>query len=106
MNLIELNEKLEVISEEYPQKIRQLQEAEMKYNLRFWDLLLHSGMGNQASREAEASLVCQEEGLLEPLQILRADVKALYHQKDCFQEISRNLRALQVGQTEIKGSEL
>ena len=98
MTLPEVNEKLARIAEEYPRKLKQLQEAEITFNLRFWDLLLHSGMGTIGAKEAEANLTCNQEGLLEPLQILRADVKGLYHEKDCFTEIARNLRAIQVGQ--------
>lgn len=104
MTLAEINIKLEVLLHTYPQKLKELQEAELKYNLRYWDLFLKSGMGTVGAKEAEANLACNTEGLLEPLQILRADVKALYHKKDFYLEIARNLRAMQVGQerTEVE----
>lgn len=105
MELPELNQKLGEIAIAYSQKIKELQEAELKYNLRFWDLVLRSGMGTIAAKEAEANTICNEEGLLEPLQILRADIKALYNQKDCYIEISKNTRALLVGQGNREGGE-
>lgn len=98
MTLLEINQELLKIAEVYPQKSRELREAELRFNLRFWHLLLNSRLGTIAAKEAEANMICNEEGLLEPLQILRADVKALYHRKDCFIEVARNLRALRVGQ--------
>ena len=102
MTLENINIQLEDLITEYPKKIKELQEAELKYNLRFWDLLLHSGMGTIATKEAESNLICKEEGLLEPVQILRADVKSLYHKKDFLLEISRNLRFLLVGQDKLE----
>ncbi len=97
VNITEANLILEQIADELPAKILELVKVQQKYDLRFWDLILHSGMGNQAAREAEANLVCQEEGLLVPVQNLKGEVKALYNKKDCYTEIARNLRVLQVG---------
>lgn len=96
MNLTEVNDKLLEIAVQLPAKLQDQREAEARYNLRFYDLMLKSGMGNQEKRDAEANLVCQEEGLLEPVQVLRADVRSLYHMKDCFISIASNLRAMQV----------
>lgn len=98
MTLPEVNQKLLEIAQVYPPKVRALQQAELQFNLRFWHLFLHSGMGTIGAKEAEANTICNEEGLLEPVQLLRADVKALYHEKDCFLAIAANLRAAQVGQ--------
>lgn len=95
MTLLEVNQKLEEIAVDYASKIRELREAELRYNLRFYDLLLHSGMGTIVAKEAEANTVCHEEGLLEPVQTLRAEVKSLYYEKDCYIEIGKNLRTIQ-----------
>lgn len=99
MTLTELNSKLLLLSKSYGEKIELLQKAELAFNLRFSYLIIHSARANQASREAEANLVCQEEGLLEPVQILKADVKKLYFDKECYIELSKNMRILQVDST-------
>jgi hypothetical protein len=98
MTLFDVNTKLTELAVALPTKIREMQEAELKYNLRFWHLLLSSGMGTIGAKEAEANVICNNEGLLEPVQILRADVRALYHEKDCYLAIAANLRSGQVGE--------
>ena len=95
MNLADVTKKLEEITAMYSQKIRELQKAELAYNLRFWHLVLHSGLGTITAKEAEANTVCNEEGLLEPVQVLRADIKALYYEKDCYIELSKNIRIME-----------
>ena len=97
MTLQEVNQELEKIAKELFEKVKAHQAAEYNYNIRFWDLLIHSGMGTVAAKEAEANLTCKEEGLLEPLQELRGEVRGLYHMKDCYIAIAANLRAMQVG---------
>ncbi len=97
MTLPDVSRKLFELSEAYSEKIRELRQAELAFNRRFWHLLLVSGMGTIVAKEAEANTICNEEGLLEPLQILRAEVKALYYEKDCYIEIAKNLRAIEVG---------
>lgn len=100
MNLIEVSYKLEVIAQQLTLKIPQLQEADAKFQLRFADLVLHSAGGTIAAREAEANLTCEQEGLLSPLYDLKGDVRALYHQKDCYIAIAANLRAMLRGEYE------
>ena len=101
MTLSECNDTLIAIAKQLKETIISHNQAERKYHLRFWDLLLHSGMGTIVAKEAEANLVCQEEGLLEPLQILRADLRALLNEKECYIEISRNLRVLTFGEEKV-----
>ena len=101
MNLTEVNGKLLEIANTLERLIPQLSKAELAYDLRFYDLLLHSGLGTIAAKEAEAKLTCQQEGLLEPVQNMKGDVRLLYHQKDCYIEISRNLRAIAHERDEI-----
>lgn len=93
--LQEINERLEKIIPEIATTTIALRKLEIVYNLRFWDLILHSGMGNQAAREAEANLTCETEGLLEPLQLMKADLRALLNEKECLIAISANLRVLE-----------
>ena len=96
MRLEETNTKLQQLAETYAQRVRELQKAELAYNLRYWHLFVNSGMGTVGAKEAAANLTCQEEGLLEPLQILRADMKALQYERECYVAIASNLRVLQV----------
>lgn len=98
-------QRIEEIASELPQKIRELQKADLAYNLRFWDLILHSGMGTIAAKEAEANLTCNEEGLLEPVQMLRADVRALYHEKDCYIVLAKGLKGEIGAQPQFGGEE-
>ena len=98
MTLQEATQSLEELSQKLPQKIKEHQQADTAYMLRFYELTLKSGMGTIVAKEAEANVICNEEGLLQPVQVLRADVKALYSQKDLLIELSRNLRALEYGQ--------
>lgn len=100
MTIEEINQKLEELAIAYPAKLRELRVAEHAYNLRFWGLILHSGMGTIAAKEAEANLVCQNENLLEPVQTLKADVRALYHEKDCYLAIAANLRIMNYDEKE------
>lgn len=95
MDLVQINNKLEELAKTYSQKARELRQLEYAYNLRFWNLILHSGMGTIAAKEAEANTICHEEGLLEPLQELKADMKALYYEKDCYIAMGSNLRVLE-----------
>ena len=95
MTLVECNDRLETLSRELNETIIAHGKAAQKYHLRFWDLLLHSGMGTIAAKEAEANKICHEEGILEPLEILRADVKALLNEKECLLSIAANLRVLE-----------
>lgn len=98
MTLSQVTEALEVLSIQLPRKIHEHQQADTAYMLRFYELTLKSGMGTIAAKEAEANLTCDQEGLLQPVQVLRADVKAFYAQRDLLIELSRNLRALEYGQ--------
>ena len=95
MELSEINNKLKSITEELPPKIKELKNLELAYNKRFYYCMVHSGMGNQAQREAEATLTCDQEGLWEPLLEVRSDVRILYMEKDMYIEISKNLRVIQ-----------
>lgn len=97
MLLPDVNYRLEEIAKFLPMKIRELHDAEYAYQIRFSYLITHSGMGNAQAREAEAIATCNAEGLYQPLLDLRGEYKALYHEKECLIEISRNLRATQVG---------
>ena len=98
MRLEEVSTKLQELAETYTQKVRELQKAELAYNLRYWSLFVNSGMGTVGAKEAAANLTCQEEGLLEPLQILRADMKVLQYERECYLAIASNLRVIQVRQ--------
>jgi len=96
MNLEDVNKKLAEIAEELPAKIKEFQRIEYDYEMRYFWLFAHSMASNLAGREAEAKLTCKEEGLIEPLQNIRGDVRGLYHKKDCYIAIGSNLRALQI----------
>lgn len=98
MDLNKINQALGELSVELPKKVRELSEAEYQYERRFADLVVHSGMGTALLKESEAKTALDAEGLWEPLIMLRGEVRALYHEKDCMLAIGANLRAMQVGQ--------
>lgn len=94
MNLEEINTRLFEIKEELTQAIRNLEELEYAYNKRYFYLLIHSAMGNAPAREAEASLVCDEEGLYKPFLDKKTDVRTLSHEKEILLEVAKNIRLL------------
>lgn len=100
MNLEDVNKKLEEIAEELPAKIKEFNKAEYDYEMRFAWVYAHSMASNMPGRDAEAKLTCNQEGLIEPLQNIRGDVRALYVKKDIYTAIGSNLRAIQVSMRE------
>lgn len=96
MNLAQVTEELSQVMELLSQKIIELRELEYKYDIRYYDLLLHSHGANAPAREAEAVSTLEMEGLYEPVTVARGDVKALFVRKDCLIEISKNLRSLEM----------
>lgn len=104
MILTDINKRLEEISEILPKGLAELQRAEYAYQTRFSYLVSHSGMGNAQSREAEALLVCDQEGLYSPLADLRGQCRGLQVEKDCLMEISRNIRFVEQGERDFHKS--
>lgn len=94
MNLELINNRLLEIKGELAQAIRELKEAEYVYNKRFFYLLIHSAMGNIGAREAEANLVCDEEGLWKPFLDKKTDVRTLSHEKEILLEVAKSIRLL------------
>jgi len=94
MDLDKINDRMEKIILEMSAKLPQLRVSEWKYDKRFYQLILSSGIGNQAGREAEAKLTCDAEGLFSPLADLRGEVRALINEKEMLTEISKNIRSL------------
>lgn len=77
-----------------PPKIKELQQAEYVYARRHAALFMQSGMGTIVAKEAEATSICDEEGLYNPLVDARGDLKGLYNEKDMLLCLSANLRTL------------
>lgn len=92
MNLEQINIELDQISRDLAVKLPQLKDAEMQYNHVFLQSILRSGMGNAQSREAEAKLTCDTEGVLRPYEDIKVDVRTLLNRKECLIEIAKNIR--------------
>lgn len=95
MTLVEINKRLLELAVEIPMKIKEVRAVETEYQLRFWELMLRSAMGNQDKREAEANMICNEENLYEPVLDLKADLRGLFNEKDLLLAISANLRVME-----------
>ena len=94
MTLEEVNQELLRISDALTASLPVLREAEARYNRIFYDSILRSGMGNAQSREAEANLVCEQEGVLQPFVDVKTEVRTLINQKECIIEIAKNIRVM------------
>lgn len=94
MNLEEINKELLRIAKELAVSLPKLKEAEYKYNMVYFDALLHSGMGNAQAREAESYKRCDTEGVLKPFEELKVTVRTLITEKECYIEIAKNIRTL------------
>lgn len=94
MNLETINEELKQISSELNGLLPQLSMAEQSYQKVYFNQIIRSGMGNAQSREAEAYLTCDTEGVLSPYQELKISVRTLINRKECLIEISKNIRTL------------
>jgi hypothetical protein len=94
ISLAEINKKLIETDEELATALTKLFPLEMQYTTRYNNLMLHSGMTNQTSREAEALEVVKLEPIYEEYLEQKLQVKILYSRLDVLKEISRNMRNL------------
>lgn len=94
MDLLSINKRLEIITEELKIALPKLKAAEYAYNKVYYDCIVKSGMGNEAKREAEAFKTCDAEGVLKPFTELKIDVRTLINEKECLIEISKNIRTM------------
>ena len=97
MTLEAVNEILQELANQFPLAIEKARGTEYEYEMRFFQLLLNSGMGNAQAREAEAKAICDTEGLYRPMIEAKGLVRTLYNQKECYIEIARNLRTMKGG---------
>lgn len=94
MTLEEINKQLLDIAEQLKQKLPLLSFAESAYQKKFFYYLLHSVGANAQLREAEARTICQTDGLVEPFEELKIEVRTLLHQKEILIEVAKNMRLL------------
>lgn len=87
-----LNDKIEELTKAFTVVTKNFYKAELAYKNRYYELLIQSMLGTAAKREAEANLVCKEEGLLEPVYNLRGELRALQMELTSYIEISKALR--------------
>lgn len=66
---------------------------EWKYTSRFNELLMVSGMGNQALREAQALESLRQEPIYEEYHTNKLELSLLYSRKETLIECGRNIRS-------------
>lgn len=75
-------------------------EAMLAYDIRKAQLYLHqdtSGYKRAEERDAHVTLVLETEGLTEPMQRSRFQIKKLQGELDSYRQVSQNLRTLMNG---------
>lgn len=97
LNLLTISNKLLKTEQELQEKIPELYKAELEYNSKYHEFLLHSLASSAPMREAEAKKRLEEEPIYETYQIARLKVRLLYSRKETFIEICRNLRSYNYG---------
>lgn len=95
--LLGVTNELAVVSEELDGLTEKLARAQLAYDLRFARLLLESSYGNQPARDAGARIVCNEEGLVEPLENYKFEARRLLTRRETLIVISQNIRSLSMG---------
>jgi hypothetical protein len=95
MTLQEATDELLKLSTQIQLLGAKLQGLEMKYQVRYNDLMLHSKLGNQASREAEAMEIMRTEGSLTEYYETKLNFKNAMTYKEILIEVSKNLRVLE-----------
>lgn len=99
MTLEETNAALLALEKEITAKQAELGKVQLQYDIRYHNLIMHSGMGTALLKEAEAKTIMVEEGLYEKHAMLLVDMKTLWNRKDILLEYSKNLRAILHGQS-------
>ncbi len=94
MTLNEVNKRLLEINTELREVLPKERATTWTYEKAFMGKMMHSGMGNQAAREAEAKLACDTDGLYEPMVDIRGKVRELMIEKEILIEYSKNLRVV------------
>ena len=94
MNLPLVNQLLEQTLSQLEVKLPQLEKLESEYWLKLGKYSLNSKLGNQISRDAEAKILLEQEGMLDKYYLLKGEVRTLLTKKEILIEISRNLRSL------------
>jgi hypothetical protein len=94
MDLKKISKELDVISKELAKWLPVLKEAEFTYNKVYFKSLLESGLGNKETREAAAWQTCEAEGVLQPFEEAKIEVRTLLNRKECLIEIAKNTRMM------------
>lgn len=94
LNLKSINELLVEIDNAISKALPLAREAEVKYQLRYDQLILDGAYGNQGQREAHARSTCNFEKLYMPMLESKGELRMLLGKKELLIEISRNLRSL------------
>ena len=77
------------------QKIQpEMYRAQLEYDSRYYDLLLHSGGASAPIREAEAKKTLELEPIYEKYHSLKLKVRLLYSEKETLTTVSSNLRSM------------
>lgn len=104
--LLGLTNQLGAITSELYELTEKLALSQMKYDTRFARVLIDAPYSNQSARDAHARLVCDEEGLIEPLENYKFQARRLLTERETLIAMSANLRSLLVGynQNETKNN--
>lgn len=94
MTLKQVNERLLQLVTEINELAPKVNRVEWAYMKRFNEVMLASGMSNQAAREAEAKLAMEVEGLWEPYMEIKADLRKLLTEKEVLIEYGKNVRTM------------
>lgn len=97
INLANINTALMECEKNLQTIIPDMYRAEMEYNSRYFDLLLHSMGGSAPVREADAKKTLELEPVYERYHSLKMKIRQLYSEKDTLTTVASNLRNMSYG---------